>query len=101
STAIQQSGDTMKMKSWAPSVGAMSGLGLWMLQGLPALAGETLQPAGTSQSADDLEEIVVTGVRGSIERSLEMKKLSLGVVDGISAEDIGKFPDLNLSESLQ
>jgi iron complex outermembrane recepter protein len=52
-------------------------------------------------SADSLQEVIVTGVRGSIERSLQMKKDAIGVVDGISAEDIGKFPDLNLSESLQ
>jgi iron complex outermembrane recepter protein len=53
------------------------------------------------QATDSLQEVVVTGVRGSIERSLQMKKDAIGVVDGISAEDIGKFPDLNLSESLQ
>ena len=47
------------------------------------------------------EEIVVTGVRASIQRSLTQKRDAQGIVDAISAEDIGKFPDLNLSESLQ
>jgi TonB-dependent receptor len=46
-------------------------------------------------------EIVVTGIRGSLQRSLEIKKNSLGVVDAISAEDIGKFPDVNLASALQ
>ena len=45
--------------------------------------------------------IVVTGVRASLDRSIDLKRNSSGVVDGISAEDIGKFPDTNLAESLQ
>ncbi len=47
------------------------------------------------------EDIIVTGVRASLDRSIDLKRLSYGVVDGISAEDIGKFPDTNLAESLQ
>jgi len=43
----------------------------------------------------------VTGVRASIQQSLVDKHSAGGIVDTISAEDIGKFPDLNLSESLQ
>lgn len=55
-------------------------------------------------NADDstvLEEVVVTGVRASLERAMDIKRDSAGVVDAISAEDIGKFPDANLAESLQ
>ncbi len=48
-----------------------------------------------------LEEVVVTGIRGSLERAMDIKRDSSGVVDAISAEDIGKFPDTNLAESLQ
>lgn len=47
------------------------------------------------------EDIVVTGVRASLERSIAIKRNSFGVVDAIAAEDIGKFPDTNLAESLQ
>ncbi len=47
------------------------------------------------------DEIVVTGVRASLERSIALKRDSFGVVDAISAEDIGKFPNTNLAESLQ
>src|SRR6185295_17822128 len=54
-----------------------------------------------NQDATDLEEIVVTGIRGSLESSMRLKRDSQGVVDGIVAEDIGKFPDTNLAESLQ
>jgi TonB-dependent receptor len=56
-----------------------------------------------AQEADDKgeEEIVVTGVRASLDRAIDIKRNSNGVVDAISAEDIGKFPDTNLAESLQ
>ena len=47
------------------------------------------------------EEIVVQGVRGSLKRSLDLKRDAIGVVEGISAEDIGKFPDLNIADALQ
>ncbi len=48
-----------------------------------------------------LEEVVVTGIRGSMEMAMDVKRNSSGVVDAISAEDMGKFPDTNLAESLQ
>lgn len=53
--------------------------------------------------AQDLveEEVLVTGLRASLEASMDIKRASSGVVDAISAEDIGKFPDTNLAESLQ
>jgi TonB-dependent receptor len=53
------------------------------------------------ESADGENEILVTGYRASLERTIDLKRNSSGVVDGISAEDIGKFPDTNLAESLQ
>jgi TonB-dependent receptor len=40
-------------------------------------------------------------MRGSLKQSMEIKRDSIGVVDAITAEDIGKFPDTNLAESLQ
>jgi len=48
-----------------------------------------------------LETIVVTGIRGSLQRAMDIKRNSSGIVDAISAEDIGAFPDTNLAESLQ
>ena len=59
------------------------------------------QPA-VAQSNAEIEEIIVTGgIKGSLKRSMDIKRDSMGVVDAISAEDIGKFPDANLAESLQ
>ncbi|WP_267395614.1 MULTISPECIES: TonB-dependent receptor [unclassified Sphingomonas] len=50
---------------------------------------------------DTRPDIVVTGVRASLERSIAIKRDSFGVVDAIAAEDIGKFANTNLAESLQ
>jgi TonB-dependent receptor len=47
------------------------------------------------------EEVVVFGIRGALQRSADIKREATGVVDAITAEDIGKFPDTNLAESLQ
>jgi TonB-dependent receptor len=54
-----------------------------------------------TQTTEELEEIVVTGLRGSLQQSMQVKREAIGVVDAINAEDIGKFPDTNLAESLQ
>jgi len=54
-----------------------------------------------AQGVDALEEVVVTGIRSSIKRAQDIKRDASGVVDSIAAEDLGKFPDLNVAESLQ
>ncbi len=48
-----------------------------------------------------VEEVVVTGFRTSLAKALNAKREEAAAVDSILAEDIGKFPDLNLSESIQ
>lgn len=75
----------------------------------PATARDTgaADPAAPAPSQDapadqaQTEEIIVTGLRGSLQRNLDVKRESAGVVDVISAEDIGKFPDSNVAASLQ
>jgi len=58
--------------------------------------------AGAQQASDDeIEEVVVQGIRGSLTQALDLKRETSGIMDAISAEDIGKFPDTNLAESLQ
>lgn len=63
----------------------------------------TAPPAVMAQDeqSEPFEEIVVTGIRRALERGVDTKRISGGVVDSISAEGIGKFPDNNLAESLQ
>lgn len=53
------------------------------------------------QSAGVMEEIVVTGIRRSLMDSVDFKRNAGTVVDAISAEELGKFPDINVAESLQ
>ncbi len=61
---------------------------------------EQIREIGGDDSAQ-LEDIQVTGYRGSLLRAMDRKRDPVGVVDAITAEDIGKFPDQNLAESLQ
>ena len=49
----------------------------------------------------DADVIVVNGIRSSLEKAIEVKRNADNILDGISAEGIGRFPDLNLAESLQ
>ncbi|WP_036101766.1 TonB-dependent receptor [Lysobacter capsici] len=62
----------------------------------PAQAG-----AESTQDAKNLDAVVVTGFRASLQQALDIKREEVGVVDAIVAEDIADFPDLNLAESLQ
>lgn len=71
---------------------------------LAALVGQALNPfAAQAQEApgDDMAKVVVSGIRASLSSSLTTKRLQDGVVDAVSAEDAGKFPDTNIAESLQ
>ena len=80
--------------------------GVALLGGVSALA--LAQPAiaqdevSASQDAEVmLDVIVVEGIRESLLASSELKRNAQGVIDAISSEDMGKFPDTNLAESLQ
>ena len=59
------------------------------------------QSAGQSAAEDEIEEIVVTGFRQSIRDALDEKRAAQNIIDGISAEDIGKSADQNIAEALQ
>ncbi|UUA73360.1 TonB-dependent receptor [Cellvibrio sp. QJXJ] len=70
-----------------------------------ATAVASVMAAGFSSVAmaqdNALEEVIVTGIKASLQASMDVKREAVGVVDAISAEDIGKMPDTNLAESLQ
>nr|WP_010130634.1 TonB-dependent receptor [Microbulbifer agarilyticus] len=68
---------------------------------IATLAGVSGGAVAQTDADSALEEVVVVGIRGSLERAMDVKRDSQGVVDAISAEDIGKMPDTNLAESLQ
>lgn len=60
-----------------------------------------LTGAAYAQDTENMETVYVTGYRASLEKSIDLKRNTAEMVDAISAEDIGKFPDSNLAESLQ
>jgi len=66
-----------------------------------ALAGGAAYGQEIERGAQPIEQIVVTGIRQSLRESMDLKRNRDGVVDAITAEDIGDFPDSNLAESLQ
>lgn len=57
--------------------------------------------SGAQAQSGDIEEVVVTGIKGSLTRSIDVKRNAGSVVDAISAEDIGKLPDVTIADSLQ
>jgi iron complex outermembrane receptor protein len=69
--------------------------------GLAFLVPSSMALAATAASDDAaLQEIVVTGIRQSVQVSLDAKRSAVDLVDVISAEDIGKLPDKNIADSL-
>ncbi|MDH0867363.1 TonB-dependent receptor [Mitsuaria sp. GD03876] len=64
-------------------------------------APESAASAAQRKADAQIDTVVVTGIRQSLDTSLNLKRQQRGVVDGIVAEDIGKFPDTNLAESMQ
>jgi len=55
----------------------------------------------TPASSEQLQEVVITGLKASLQKSLDVKEQAIGIIDAISAEDIGAFPDANVAEALQ
>jgi len=68
-----------------------------------ALAKHALADAqeATNTQGEEVETVLVTGIRASLAESLEVKRESQTVVDVITSEDVGKFPDKNVAEALQ
>ena len=73
-------------------------LGVVLAAGVALLAQAEEQ---VSDSESVIEEVLVIGIRGSLDRSLEIKQAAAGFVDAVSAEDVGKLPDHNIAEALQ
>ena len=69
--------------------------------GAARAADEPPAPAASNPAAVQVEEVIVTGYRKSLNAALDLKRDSVGSVDQIVAEDIAAFPELNLAESIQ
>ena len=89
-----QAGNAKPQSTEAPS---QAGGRMVVAQATPAPAPISPPP----QNAESLGSVNVTGIRQSVERSLETKRNSDNVVEVITAEDIGKLPDKNVADALQ
>src|SRR5271154_3268164 len=94
---------TMRLRS-ALALAAAASLG----SSPPAFAVDSANNAATvadatttGSSAPELQEIVVTGIRASLEKSLEIKKDAPVVLDSINATELGRFPDADVADSLE
>jgi len=86
----------MNLKRNKISLSVLLALGSTML--LPTYA--VAQESEEENAEQDIEIIQVRGIRGSMIRSMDLKRDADGIMDAISAEEMGKFPDTNLAESL-
>lgn len=85
-----------RRRAWLMAGGA-TGLALtFALTG--AARAQTATP--TAQEDSKVEEVVVTGIRRGIEGAISLKKSSTSIVEAVSAEDIGKLPDVSIAESI-
>ena len=91
---------------------ALGALGIALMMAGTAHAQSQVAIAGTAvigqeteadqaDSSQDDSEIVVTGFRASLEQALNQKRRSNQIIEAITAEDIAKFPDANIAESIQ
>jgi iron complex outermembrane receptor protein len=72
------------------------------LMAISSIAGGLSAMPAVAQSEDNaLEEVLVTGISGALQRNLDVKRDAAAFVDAITAEDIGKFPDKNVADALQ
>src|SRR3984957_13477640 len=89
------SNDYLRRVVHALCVGGASTLSLTAVS-MPSFAADA-----AASSSDELGEIVVTGLRAALQASPDIKRDSDGIVDAISSEDIGKFPDANLATAME
>ncbi|MFW2342829.1 TonB-dependent receptor [Brevundimonas sp.] len=89
---VQKSGASLRHYLFAGG----SGLALALCLGVGGVAA---QDAGEPET--EVDEIIVTGYRGSLAAALDVKRNEAGIVDVILAEDIADFPDTNLAEAIQ
>ena len=87
---------TMSYRSRTALLGAASAL---VLLG----AGQALAQTAPAQNEEpsQVDEVIVTGFRASLANALNLKKNSNLIIESVTAEDMGKFPDQNIAESLQ
>jgi TonB-dependent receptor len=73
----------------------------WAADATDAADTAAAAPANGAKNDQELQEIVVTGMRASLVKSLEIKKNAAIVLDSINAEELGRFPDADVADSLE
>jgi TonB-dependent receptor len=76
-------------------------MAVMMTASIPVFAQETAPQDSNAQAQPSAEDIIVTGFRASLNAALADKRDQTAAIDTIKAEDLGKFPDSNLAESMQ
>jgi len=85
---------------YAPTVLAQAAAAPSAAASSPDASSTTPASPNAKTKSAALETVMVTGYRASLERAMDIKRNANSIVDAISAEDIGKFPDTNAAESL-
>jgi iron complex outermembrane recepter protein len=80
----------LRSRAAALSIAALVAHGSAQAQNAPA----------SGAASEDIETVLVTGIRAGIEDAIELKRESTSIVEAISAEDIGKLPDTSIAESI-
>jgi TonB-dependent receptor len=93
------------MRNSFPPTWLLLGAAIAAWVGVPVYAQSTAPPAPLSASQTQidtpgLEEVVVVGLRASLEKSLDIKKNASVVLDSINATELGRFPDADVADSL-
>ncbi len=70
------------------------------VQAQTADTSSTATSSATQSEAENSDDIVVTGFRASLEASIATKRAANAIIDSVSAEDVGKFPNNNVAEAL-
>jgi iron complex outermembrane receptor protein len=77
----------------------MSGVAFYILFCVPAVSRADEADGGANTNAP--EEIVVSGIRSALKAAVDEKRMATEIIDAVSAEDIGKFPDKDVADTLQ
>lgn len=79
----------------------LTAIGLLAIGTAGTAAAQTATPASGAEPVTTVEEIIVTGTRGSLRSAIDRKRAANTTVDSIVAEDVSQFPDKNVGEALQ
>ncbi len=91
----------MNLRQWRiGAAGLLVGAAVF-LSSLPVAYAQSQAPAPTAPAASELQDVVVTGMRASLGKSLEIKQDAEIVLDSINALELGRFPDDDVADSLR